>query len=57
MPTYALVHAPAVFPVDLRRGELRSSTACFQARGFGVSLIPDHLRRPISSASKLLRTF
>src|SRR5438128_669305 len=45
MPTYALAHAPAVLPVDLRRGVLRSSTADCSARGFGVSLIPDHLRR------------
>ena len=45
MPTYALANAPAVFPVDLRRGLLRSSTDSYESRSFGVSLIPDHLRR------------
>ena len=39
MPTYALADAPAVLTVDLRRGQLRSSTA--------------RLREPAASADLL----
>jgi hypothetical protein len=58
MPTYALIDAPTVVPVDLHCGQLRSSTAW---------LTPNPRLRCITysrsftalyfSASKLLRTF